>query len=579
VSFASVFRLLLRRWPFLLVPLVVVPAVALIVANQRPEEYRSTALLLVEPNDPGQALASVGEAVAQLRDPDRFIESQIIVIESESLAARTAARVNEESVIVDRRLTASQTARTDVLAVTYTSRRAERAAQVANAAAEEYVDVRVESQVGTIDFAIAEIERELTTLDSELTQLAADIRLAEISLSDTAVLAVRQATAEARFTELSQRRSELLVDKSLKRGDATIIERAQESSAPIGMSASRIALLSVVLGLVVGIGAVALAERFDDRIRTEADLAGLNVRLLATLPFDRTTRSAPRERGYVASIEQPLGAMAEAVRQLRTTIQFFGIDQPIDRLLITSTVPGEGKSAIVANLGVAMAQSGSSVTVVSSDVRRPTVERVLGLPFPNEYGVTSVINEVALTGSLEPSLSAAIVKPGVPNLAVLPAGPAVPYPTDLLASRAAADIFDATAEMSDMLLVDTPPLLAVADTLVIGRNVPTVIVVVAAGRTSKPALKRALHLLEPSDFRLLGVVLNMAGSHTRQYGYGYGYVDRNPRRFGGRKRDRTRVQAAATLRSGDDEVVATETVASNGSVVDLTDGRLSDASH
>lgn len=211
----------------------------------------------------------------------------------------------------------------------------------------------------------------------------------------------------------------------------------------------------------------------------------------------------------------PQAAASEAYRVLRTNLQFAGVDQPLRSVLITSATPGEGKSTTAANLAVAFAQSGMEVCLLDADLRRPTIHKLFGVE--NWRGLTSaLINQGGLDAALQPS--------GVPGLTLLTSGPLPPNPAEMLASAQMAALLDELEQRFEMVLIDTPPVLAVTDAAVLAPKADGALLVVRAGRVARQQVVQARAALTAVQARVLGAVLGCVQPepHSGYYYYSYG---------------------------------------------------------
>lgn len=270
--------------------------------------------------------------------------------------------------------------------------------------------------------------------------------------------------------------------------------------------------LAMLLGLILGVAFAMLQEFLDDRINS---------------PDEARQISAVPALGYVPLVlreEAPLitdlrgGSTLESYRVLRSNVQFATVDRPICSLLVTSTIPGEGKSVTACNLAVAMALDGRRVILVDADLRRPTVHAKLGLPQQNA-GLTNV-----LLGRR--SLESALQETSIPGLRVLAAGSLPPNPAELLNSRAMHQLHEELKEHADVVIFDSPPCLATADAQVLSALVDGVVYVVHLGETKKSALRHAFDLLRQAHANVLGVVFNkidMTSKRDSYYYSQYGY--------------------------------------------------------
>ncbi len=205
--------------------------------------------------------------------------------------------------------------------------------------------------------------------------------------------------------------------------------------------------------------------------------------------------------GRLITLSDPRSPAAEAYRTLRTNLQFSSLGNPPRTLLVTSAGADEGKSAVLCNLAVTIAQAGTRVIVVDGDLRRPSVHEIFDLA--NDKGLSA---ELLAQGSDELPLQ----QTAVPNLRVLTAGPLPPNPADLVGSPRMQQVVDGLVASADLVLLDAPPVGIVADAALLASKVDGVILVVSAGKTRREAANRAKAALEKANARILGVVLSNA---------------------------------------------------------------------
>ncbi len=203
------------------------------------------------------------------------------------------------------------------------------------------------------------------------------------------------------------------------------------------------------------------------------------------------------------TLTDPRSPAAEAYRTLRTNLTFFAaLDRPVESLIVTSAAPDEGKSEVLVNLAVTMAQGERRTILVDADLRRPGLHELFGVA--NDRGLTTMIlEEEALD---DPPL----LDVGVENLLLVPSGPLPPNPADILGSSKMEQVIDVFKERADVILFGAPPVVAVTDAAVLGTKVDGVLLVVAAGRTRRDHAGRAKELLQRVNVRIIGAVLNEA---------------------------------------------------------------------
>ena len=223
-----------------------------------------------------------------------------------------------------------------------------------------------------------------------------------------------------------------------------------------------------------------------------------------------------RDVAYLVSIDAPRSAGAEAYQTLRTSIQFLAVDRKFGSIQVTSSEPGEGKTTLLANLALAFARAGRTVTIVCCDLRRPRIHEFFGLA--NDIGFTSLLlGEVSLVDAFQRV-------PGEGNLAVLSAGQPPPNPAELLSTGRAREVVASIERSVDLVIVDSPPVLPVSDALIISGMVDATLLVVSEESSSRRALHRSIEILRQVDAPLIGTVLNNSET-TETYGYGYEYEE------------------------------------------------------
>jgi capsular exopolysaccharide synthesis family protein len=305
----------------------------------------------------------------------------------------------------------------------------------------------------------------------------------------------------------------------------TVIHPATVPTSPIKPSKTINIGLGFVLGLLVGIGFVVLRDVLDNTVKGPQDFAELGVPVLGYIPFDKRTAQS-----VIAFRSDPHSARSEAYRQLRTNLQFVNVDDSPRVIAITSAIPGEGKTTTAVNLASALAEGGYRVCLVEADLRRPTLAKALGLV--GDVGFTTVLIGKA---PLE-----AVLQNAGRNLAVLTSGEVPPNPTELLMSVHANTIIRQIARQVDYVIIDSAPLLPVADGAEVAALSDATLVVHHAGKSTREQAARSIEALGKVGTRPVGIVLNMITRGRGRYDdeYGYYYAAYRPDRSHARQPDR-----------------------------------------
>ncbi|WP_249356552.1 polysaccharide biosynthesis tyrosine autokinase [Gordonia sp. ALPHA1B1] len=266
------------------------------------------------------------------------------------------------------------------------------------------------------------------------------------------------------------------------------------------------------LGLLAGLAGVVLRRRYDNKVRSKADLERLSesVPVLATVPRDTALKGRP-----LAGFGAGAGAPAEAFRFLRTNLAYCRVDTPLKRILVTSANESEGKTTTAINLAGSLAEAGNRVLLIDADLRRPSLASRFGLS--EAIGLTSALSDKN-TDPME------FLQPvSGSDLVVMTSGPMPPNPSELLASDRAKHVMGLLADSFDYVIVDSPPVLPVTDAMVAGQWIDGVLFVVCANATKVPTVVAGVDRLALAQVNVVGFVLNQDVASVSEYGYGYGY--------------------------------------------------------
>lgn len=293
--------------------------------------------------------------------------------------------------------------------------------------------------------------------------------------------------------------------------------------------------LGALFGFILGVALAYIRGVLDRRIRTAEQIEyEFRVSVIGTVPVERSIADGNRLERVLsggANEEPSYSFVREAMRELRTNLQFVNVDNPPKVIVVSSPLPGNGKSTTTANLAATIASSGRRVVVVDGDLRRPTVAKTFGLV--ESVGLTDVLSgQAELAEVLQPWGTGG-------NLFVLGAGKIPPNPSELLGSHAMRSVLEELSQHA-IVLIDAPPLLPVTDAVVLAGLCDGALVVVSAGKTTVDALGKGLQNLEKARARALGVVINRVPRRGPNSSYGYGYYrtaqeepDRGRKIFGG----------------------------------------------
>jgi capsular exopolysaccharide synthesis family protein len=294
----------------------------------------------------------------------------------------------------------------------------------------------------------------------------------------------------------------------------SIVDAAPLPTTPVSPQPLRNLGLAVVLGLLLGLGLAVLRELLDTTMKSAEDIETITgAPLMADIAWDTKASKRP----LITSLE-PHAPRVEAFRVLRTNMQFVDIDKDSKVFVVSSSVPGEGKTTTACNLAITLAQAGQKVLMVDGDLRRPQVAGIFEVE--PTVGLTTV-----LIGAID--FEDAVQESSVENMRVLASGAVPPNPSELLQSRAMTEIVERARKEYDVIVIDAPPLLPVTDAALLASQADGALIVVRHSKTTRDQLRHSMERLAAVDARALGLVFNMVpvrrGGTRHGYGYGYGY--------------------------------------------------------
>lgn len=474
-TLAYALRVVLRRKLIIIVAVLVCVGVAIASHATGTRKYDATASVAFGVS----SLPSIALDVDTSSDnPERDAATNVLVARSrevaESVRRQLDANVSPEELLDA--ISVEAVANANVLDITATSTDAQTAADVANAFADQYIAFQTRTELAAIDRARRALEAQLATLPAGSPERVA----LEGSLQ--------------RLAQLS----------AVANGGARVISRASVPSTPSGMGYAMTIALGIIAGLAIGLTIAFLIEAVDRRIGSIADFEReYRMRVLAGVP----PKGFRRRRAVDRRDE------LEPYRILRSALDLAAVSRPLDVILVTSAVPGEGKTTVAVDLAHAIALAGRRVTLVELDLRRPS--------FADQFDVDPQIG--VTTALLGPDVPARdlVVMPfsDLPELGVLPSGPLPANPAELLSSQALHDLLDELAEETT-LVIDAPPLNAVADTqeLLNNASVHGAVIVARERKTTRDQVRTARSILDRQVVRLLGVVVTDV-REERRYGY------------------------------------------------------------
>lgn len=476
-----------RKW-VVIVTVIASVAVSVGLSLRSPKQYSASAQLLFR--DPGFAQALFGNNLFSTgqQEPQRTTQTSIDVVTSLNVGAEAASllKIKEPVSSLVESITVTPNTDADIATITATRSNPREAAAVANAFANGYIIYRRQTDRATVAQAEELVSQSLSTASA------------------------------AEQAKLGESLRQLGVLRSLQTGDAEVIAQAQPNPIPVSPKPKRDATLGLVIGLLLGAGLALLVDFLDRRLKTLEDFerACPEYPVIASVPHAPPGSSAAR---------QLAGPTGEAYRMLREGLRFLDPTGSAKCFVITSADENEGKSTVAVNLASALAAVGRRVILLEADMRRPAVATMLGIPRTSP-GLSDLL---VSSGDLEDYLVPVDAEPG---LFVVPSGTVPPNSADLLSAGRMAEVLSFVREAADVVIIDTPPLLPVADTRVLLRlsGVDGLILVGRAGQSRRDRLRAVSRLLAQSGLRVFGLVVTDVKVTARSGYYDYGYDTPEP---------------------------------------------------
>ncbi|MDI6692883.1 MAG: polysaccharide biosynthesis tyrosine autokinase [Anaerosomatales bacterium] len=501
-----------RKW-VIIQAVVIVTVTAAIASALMPPVYEGQAKVLISEKDTGAAL--LGQVFSEFSQPERGLQTQVQLMQIRPLAENTirklGLKMTPEQLL--KKVEIKAVGQTNIVEITAKAGDAKTAADIANTLADEFVAWSKDYKRESIRAAADEVERRLETAKQEILDLGREIS----EQGKTDELSAELAIAINSYTDLAGRLEELRIQEQLESGSGRVVSPAVVAAEPVEPRPLRNGALGLAVGLMFGLGMAFLYEYLDDTVKsTEQVEELLGAPVLGVIPAEKIEKD---EKRRLTLVTHPGTAAAEAYRVLRNSLDFVNFQHDIASIMVTSAAPAEGKSTVAANLAAGLAQAGKKVAYVNCDFRKPTTHHFF--PVSNAVGLSDV-----LAGTV--TLKSALQRVGeVGELLVLTSGKLPPNPSELLGSEKMQLIVEELKKWADWVIVDTPPLLAVADASAVARWIDGVLFVSKAGVSTRGAIKQSAELLQQVGARVVGAVvwgLETTGGGSSYYYGGKGYA-------------------------------------------------------
>ncbi|MFO7682816.1 MAG: polysaccharide biosynthesis tyrosine autokinase [Chloroflexota bacterium] len=507
---------LIWRWAWLIaLGILVAGTASFIISKNTTPIYRSSSRLLID-QAPG---TSSGNEYTQILVEQRLAQTYVELLNTDPVLQETIERLGLPYTTgqLKGKITVSAPQDTQIINIGVEDTSPQSAALIANTLGEVFITQNQERENRRFAEPISNWETRLNALGNEIESIQTQINdMGEPTSAEGRATLSRLQTnlneSQIQYTDVFNNLNQLRIDQARETSNLIQIEPAKENSAPIRPRTLTNVLLAAVVGGMMAVGIIFLIEYLDDTLKTPDHI--LEDTGLTTLGAIAMIKSDEKTQGLITQ-QAPRDPISEAYRVVRTNLSFSAVDEGLTSLLVSSASPGEGKSTTAANMAVVMAQTGKQVILVDADLRRPVQHKIFSLP--NNLGLTAAIldNQTPVAQHLQET--------AVSNLRVLTSGPIPPNPAELLNSHRMQDVLRALKDASDIIILDTPPVLTVADASILGPQVNGAFLVIDTGETRRAAFANAAERLSRTGTHLFGAVLNKVKLDRSGYGYYYYY--------------------------------------------------------
>ena len=320
---------------------------------------------------------------------------------------------------------------------------------------------------------------------------------------------------QAIYNQLVAKQQELSVLNSGITADVRIIDSAESQPNAVAPKKSLILVLATILGFIVGCAYVIAREFFNNKIKGTEDIDALGVNVYATIPFSNYEKkliAAGNKRPL--ALENPADTAVEAIRSLRTSVYFSVMNQGNNLVMISSASPGVGKSFVTSNMAVVLANAGKKVLLIDTDLRKGRIHKAFGLS--NKAGLSEYLAQQDTT---QPTIHHGVIE----NLDVICRGKNVTHSSELLMGERFKHLLDTVKGQYDIVVIDTPPILAITDSAIIGKYVGTSLLIAYYGVNTVKDVELSLKRFKQNDIEITGVILNGIDAKSDDYNYVYEY--------------------------------------------------------
>ena len=505
---------LLWQWSWLIILCTLLAAVAAFAISQRVTPvYQAKTTVLVDVPSTGTS------EVAALQASERLSRTYSEMMTNKTLLRETIDTLGlwmEPSQLADM-ITVRSLPNTQLIEVQVESTNPQAAATIANTLVAIFSDEVRQLQSSRFDLSRTSIEAQLAEVETQINETNAQL-VGEPPGDGRDRLETKLTQQQQVYATLLGSYEQIRLSEAQSISNVVIYDPASVPENPVRPRPLMNTAIAGLTGFLLVTGGIFAYDALDDTLKTPDDIKDK-----LELPVLGIIDSFQQDDGNaLIAAKKPRSPITEEFRTLRTNLLFASIDRDLRSFLVTSAEPTEGKTTIAANLAVVFAQSGRDTLLIDADLRRPEVHNRFDLS--NQDGLTSLFFRQSSSPEVAHST---FLKSPFENLRVLTTGKLPPNPSEILASTKMKDLIETFKSETEMLIIDTPPVLAVTDAVVLSPQLDGVLLVVAPGKTKMAAARNMIEQLERSKTKILGVVIKFMDGRGRRYARRYGYATRS----------------------------------------------------
>jgi non-specific protein-tyrosine kinase len=498
------FFLILHWWWLIILSAIIAGGASYLISNNMTPYYQASSTVLVN-----AAPASKATDYNSVMMSEQLTSTYAQMMSKDAVLIQVAKQVGLSNPPdqIKKWITVTPVRDTQLIQVVVETTDPELSAKIANSVVDVFATQIQDIQTQRFSQSKSALETQLSDYEKQIADMTEKVT---VTVTSDEINQLNEKITQYRgmYSNLLQSYEQIRLTEAQSVSTVVQVESATPNLVPVKPKVMQNTLLAAIVGILLAAGLIFVREAFDDTVKTPDDITRkYKLPVLGVITHHEADPDAP------IAMSSPRSPITEAYRTLRTNLGYTSVDRKLSTIMITSPEPGEGKSTITSNLGVVMAQNGKRIIALDCDLRHPCLHGNFGLS--NRQGMSTLLsqNSEATSEICNPTKEK--------GLFVITTGPIPPNPAELMGSQKLQSILKWMKETADVILIDTPPVLAVSDAVILAPSLDGVVLVVRPGKTRYGALKQSIEQLQLVNARILGVVLNDVITRGKAYGYYY----------------------------------------------------------